>query len=171
MTKQKQIYESGLKVIGYDIVCGREHLENLKVNKSRRYTLDGIVEGHVYTTQGVLYFKTEAGFIFDGRSGPKIIDWYVPNLGTFEERLSWFLHDLLGYAQSLNFKDTNLMLFVLLRDLAKYRYVKAKLVQLAVSISKSWYGEPKPGDWCAKNIGKVTTKWESKKNGKYLFNS
>lgn len=161
MTKKKQIYESGLKVIGYDIVCGREHLENLKVNRSRRYTLDGIVEGHVYTTQGVLYFRTEAGFIFDGRSGPKCIDWYVPNLGSFEERLSWFLHDLLGYAQSLNFKDTNLMLFVLLRDLAKYRYVKAKVVQTAVGISDSWYGTPKPTEWCYANVGKVITEWRA----------
>ena len=156
-----KLYEYTLDVLDYDIVRGCEHLKNLKVNKSRRYTLDGIVEGHVYTTQGVLYFKTEAGFVFDGRSGPKIIDWYVPNLGSFEERLSWFLHDLLGYAQSLNFKDTNLMLFVLLRDLAKYRYVKAKVVQTAVGISDSWYGTPKPTEWCYADVCKVITEWRA----------
>ena len=129
-----KLYEHTLKVLDYDIVRGREYLEGLNVNKSRRYALDGIVEGHVYTTQGVLYFKTEAGFIFDGRSGPKLIDWYVPNLGSFEERLSWYLHDLLGYAQSLNFKDTNLMLFVLLRNLAKYRYELVNEVKYTLGI-------------------------------------
>lgn len=76
------------------------------------------------------------------------------------------MHDLNGYGLDLSFEDTNLLLYVMLRDLARYNYGKAKLVQLAVSISRSWYGEPNPGEWCAKNIGKVATKWESNKNVK-----
>lgn len=158
---KRQLRESGLKVNGIKWVCGEELLEGLTLNKKRRYVFSGPTEGYLYTTQGALHFRTEAGFVCDMRSGPKIIDWYVPNLGTMAEREAWFLHDLLGYGQSLNFKDTNFMLFVLLRDLAKYRYVKAKVVQTAVGISDSWYGTPKPTEWCYANIGKVLTEWRA----------
>lgn len=167
MTKKKRrLFESGLKIKEWKIASGIEVLQALKPNKKRRYPLASEVEGYIKTSQGTLWFKARAGFEFDGRSGPKIVDWYVPNLGSLEEIVCWLIHDLNGYGLDLCFKDTNLLLFAMLRDLAKYRYPKAKLVQLAVSISKSWYGEPKPGDWCIKNVGKVTTKWESKKNGK-----
>lgn len=159
MAAKKTIYEYGLQVLGYEFLQGRELLEGLVQNKARRYPFRGAVEGFVRTNQGALYFKTEPDFVCDMRSGPKIIDWYVPNLGSIEERLAWFVHDLLGYGQSLNFTDTNIMLFVILRDMAKYRYVKAKLVQAAVSISDSWYGTPKPSEWCYANIGKVLTEW------------
>lgn len=92
------------------------------------------------------------GFMFDGRSGPKIVDWYAPNLGTLEERVCWLVHDCNGYGQDLSFEDTNLLLFAMLRDLAGYRTSKANVIQLAVSLSKSWYGEPKEGDWCRANV-------------------
>ena len=102
---------------------------------------------------------TAAGFEFDGRSGPKIVDWYTPNLGTLAEILCWLAHDCNGYGQDLDFTDTNLLLFVMLRDLAKYRTSKAAVIQLAVSVSKSWYGTPKENEWCYKNLGKVSTMW------------
>jgi hypothetical protein len=47
----------------------------------------------------------------------------------------------------------------MLRDLAGYRTSKANVIQLAVSLSKSWYGKPKDGDWCRANIDKVRTVW------------
>ena len=155
----RQLYKYGLEVLGFDFMCGRACLENLKVNSRRRYPLAEPVAFDVFTTQGTLHVATASGFEFDGRSGPKIIDWYTPNLGTLPERMSWFAHDCNAYAQSLDFEDTNLLLFVMLRDLAKYRTSKASVVQLAVSLSKSWYGTPEQDDWCYKNIDKVSTLW------------
>ena len=124
-----------------------------------RHGLNDEINLMIYTNQGTLAVVTSPGFIFDGRSGPKIVDWYAPNLGTLEERLAWFVHDGNGYGLDLSFEDTNILLFAMLRDLAHYRVSKAKVIELAVSLSKSWYGEPKEGDWCRCNIGKVRTCW------------
>ena len=96
---------------------------------------------------------------FDGRSGPPIIDWYVPNLGSLEERALWWMHDCLGYGESLDFWHTNRALRLGLRDQAGYRATKAWAIERAVSISKSWYGTPEPDDWCYNNITKVSTLW------------
>lgn len=160
---KRKLHEYGLKVLGFELTQqGRDILNGLKINKKRRYLFDGVVKGCIYTTQGVLRFRSEPGFECDMRSGPKIIDWYVPNLGTLAERICWLVHDLNGYGLDLCFEDTNLLLFVMLRDLAEYYRPKAKLVQAGVSISRSWYGEPKEGDWCRKNIGKVATEWKPK---------
>ena len=103
--------------------------------------------------------QTEPGFVFDGRSGPKIVDWYVPNLGNLYEKMCWLTHDANGYEKDFGFKDTNILLYVMLRDLAEYRTTKANMVQLAVSMSKSWYGEPKPDDWCYANRNLVSKLW------------
>lgn len=149
---------ASLRIIGYEFLRGEELLKTLTLNKHRRYIFDDHIEGYLHTTQGRIYFHTWPGFECDMRSGPKLIDWYVPNLGTFEERFAWYLHDVLGYSQSLTFKETNLMLFAILHDLAHYRYTKAKVIQVAVSISSSWYGTPNENDWCYKNIGKVLTR-------------
>jgi len=77
--------------------------------------------------------------------------------------MCWLTHDANAYGLDLSFSDTNVLLFAMLRDLADYRTTKATTVQLAVSVSKSWYGTPKKDDWCYKNIGKVSTIWESRK--------
>ena len=156
---ERQIFKHGLKVVGLEIVCGRASLENVKENRERRHVLYGEVNLMVHTSQGTLNVVTAPGFVFDGRSGPSIIDWYVPNLGTLEERVCWLVHDCNGYGLDLSFEDTNVLLFAMLRDLAHYRTAKANVIQLAVSLSKSWYGEPKPGDWCRCNVGRVRTCW------------
>ena len=160
----RQLTKFGLKVYGYDFVDGRgrECLERLRPNGRRRYPLDDEVNLMIYTSQGTLNVVTSAGFVFDGRSGPKIVDWYAPNLGTLEERICWLVHDCNGYGLDLSFEDTNLLLYVMLRDLAHYRTSKASVIQLVVSLSKSWYGEPKEGDWCHANIDKVRTVWMPK---------
>jgi hypothetical protein len=159
MRDERELIKYGLKVLGFEIVSGRASLENIKENDERRYFLYGEVNLIITTNQGTLHVVTAPGFIFDGRSGPKIIDWYAPNLGTLEERLAWFVHDCNGYGLDLSFEDTNVLLFAMLRDLAKYRTAKASVIQLAVSLSSSWYGEPKDGDWCKCNVGKVRTCW------------
>ena len=160
----KQLHKYGLKVYGYDFVDGKGRgcLERLRPNDRRRYLLDEEVNLMIYTSQGTLSVVTSASFTFDGRSGPKIVDWYAPNLGTLEEIICWFVHDCNGYGLDLCFEDTNILLFAMLRDLARYRKSKAEVIQLAVSLSRSWYGEPKEGDWCRANVGKVRTVWMPK---------
>lgn len=155
--------KSDLKVLGFDIFDGRELLEGIVQNDARRYPLKGRVQLAIYTNQGTLHVTTAAGFTFDGRSGPRLVDWYVPNLGSLEERLCWFVHDCNGYGQDLSFKDTNVLLYAMLRDLPKYRTTKATTIQLSVSISDGWYGEPKPGDWCYSNRKLVSTIWMENK--------
>lgn len=157
----RQIYKHGLQVYGYEFVDGKglAALASIEPNDERRYTLTDEVNLVIMTNQGNLNVVTAPGFVFDGRSGPKIVDWYAPNLGTLEERICWFVHDCNGYGLDLSFEDTNILLYAMLRDLSRYRRAKANVIQLAVSLSSSWYGEPKEGDWCRCNMGKVRTVW------------
>lgn len=154
-----RLHKATLKVLGYDFFDGRNIIEELEENERRRYPLRGRIQFAIYTNQGTLHVSTGAGFEFDGRSGPKIVDWYAPNLGSLEEKLCWFAHDCNGYGQDLSFKDTNILLYAMLRDMARYRKTKATTIQLAVSVSKSWYGLPKPDDWCYNNRNLVSTLW------------
>lgn len=160
----RQLHKYGLKVLGYEFVegRGREALSRISLNAERRYMIGSDSSLVIHTNQGALHVVTSAGFVFDGRSGPKIVDWYAPNLGTLEERICWLVHDCNGYGQDLSFEDTNLLLFAMLRDLAGYRTSKAALIQLAVSLSRTWYGTPKPGEWCCANVKKVRTLWMPK---------
>lgn len=147
----------------YDIrfYAGADRLMSLVPSNSRhrRYNIPGYVEADFVFDDGILHAASAPHFLFDGRSGPPCIDWYVPNLGTLEERALWWMHDLLGYGQSLDFWHTNRALRVGLRDQAGYSGVKAWAVERAVSLSKSWYGTPKPTEWCYNNLGMFETKW------------
>lgn len=154
-----QLHKSSLKVLRVEFSEGRRLLSDLKQNRSRRYPLVGGVRYSVITNQGTLHVQTAPGFVFDGRSGPRIVDWYAPNLGNLYEILCWLTHDCNGYGQDLSFKDTNVLLYVMLRDLALYRPTKCAVIQLAVSLSDSWYGEPEPSDWCYANRSLVSTLW------------
>lgn len=136
-------------------------LKEMKGNK-RRYILNHVVVYDVEFDCGTLRVQTEPGFIFDGRSGPSCIDWYAPNLGSLDERIAWHMHDALGYAGSLGFKETNIALKLFLRDICGYRKTKAEAIRIAVSLSRSWYGRPKPTDWCYANIGLVETTWKAR---------
>lgn len=157
-----RLHKATLKILGYEFMQGEHLLKNLEYNKDRQYPLYGMVDLVVFTNEGTLRVKTCAPFVFDGRSGPRLVDWYVPNLGSLEERLCWFVHDCNGYGLDLSFKDTNVLLYAMLRDLAGYRPTKATIIQLAVSLTDGWYGAPKPSEWCYCNRGLVHTKWEAK---------
>lgn len=161
MSKER-LRKASLKVTGYSFSTGKSQFIGLKTNKERRYPLKKAVQLTIKTNQGTLKIHTKAGFTFDGRSGPAIVDWYVPNLGTIEEILCWFAHDCNGYGQDLSFKDTNVLLYAMLRDLPKYKTTKCNLIQLAVSLSDSWYGDPKEDDWCYANRDLVKTEWVAK---------
>ena len=154
---KNRLKKSSLKVLGFEFSEGRKLIADLKQNRARRYPLSGGVRLSIFTNQGTLHVQTAPSFEFDGRSGPAIVDFYTPNLGTLYERICWYVHDCNGYGLDLSFADTNVLLYAMLRDLANYRTTKATIIQLAVSLSKSWYGEPEEGDWCRKNVGKVST--------------
>lgn len=154
-----RLCKATLKIKGIEFSDGRKTLDELLQNDSRRYPLDSGIRLSIFTNQGTLHIQTAPGFVFDGRSGPKIVDWYVPNLGNIYEKVCWFAHDCNGYGQDLSFKDTNVLLYAMLRDLAEYRTTKAAVVQLAVSLSDSWYGDPKPDEWCYANRNRVSTLW------------
>jgi hypothetical protein len=158
-----RLKKSTLKILSFEFLQGRKLIADLKQNKARRYVLAGEVSLAIHTNQGTLYVKTAPSFEFDGRSGPAIVDFYTPNLGTLCEKVCWFVHDCNGYGLDLSFSDTNILLYAMTRDLADYKAPKPSIIQLAVSVSKSWYGTPKKTDWCYKNIGKVSTIWEGKK--------
>lgn len=158
-----RLKKSTLKILSFEFLQGRNIVAELKQNKARRYPFSGNVWYDIHTNQGTLHVRLAPTFECDMRSGPAIVDWYTPNLGTLHERLCWLTHDANGYGLDLSFADTNVLLYAMLRDLADYRLAKANIIQLAVSLSKSWYGTPKKSDWCYKNIGKVSTIWEGKK--------
>ena len=144
---------------GYTFKTGASTLFGIEQNRKRRYTLCTTVEYEVRFDSGTLVVRTEPGFVFDGRSGPKIVDWFAPNLGSLDERLAWHMHDCLGYAQSLDFVQTNYALKFVLRDLAGYSKFNAELIRRAVSLSKRWYGVPAPDDEWFCNKEKVRTKY------------
>ena len=154
-----RLKKSKLRIERLEFSEGRRMLIDLKQNDGRRYPLEAGVRLSVVTNQGTLHVQTAPGFTFDGRSGPKIVDWYAPNLGNIYEKVSWLVHDCNGYGQDLSFKDTNVLLYAMLRDLAEYRPSKCAVIQLAVSLSDSWYGEPKEDDWCYANRHLVSTFW------------
>lgn len=154
-----RLKKSKLRIERLEFSEGRWMLIDLKQNDGRRYPLEAGVRLSVVTNQGTLHVQTAPGFTFDGRSGPKIVDWYAPNLGNIYEKVSWLVHDCNGYGQDLSFKDTNVLLYAMLRDLAEYRPSKCALIQLAVSLSDSWYGEPEKDDWCYANRNLVSTLW------------
>lgn len=83
-------------------------------------------------------------------------------LNVLDERAAWLMHDALGYAGSLGFKETNIALKLFLRDICGYRKTKAEAIRIAVSLSRSWYGRPKPTDWCYANLGLVETTWKAR---------
>ena len=99
------------------------------------------------------------GFLFDGRSGPWILDWYEPNLGTLDKRIAWWVHDVLGHGTSFDFKTTNEILRQLL-VIAGDRKTKASFVRYSVSLSSSWFGVPKKGDKSFPNMDKISVTYK-----------
>jgi hypothetical protein len=150
---------------GYTFLAGAEAL--LAVKESRKWDRRRMLESPVHTQvefdDGILDVRTEPGFILDFRSGSPLLDWFAPNLGSLDERHGWWMHDCLAYAQSLNFRSTNYALKYYLRDIVGYCKMRAELVRKAVSISKKWYGRPKPTEWSYANIVLVRTIWTPKR--------
>lgn len=99
----------------------------------------------------VLCYEFRAGFEFDGRSGGPLADLLAPNLGTQEETACWMVHDANGYGTLLGFEQTNSLLRSMLRSFG-YGWARSWLIWSAVSLSRSWYGSPLPGDREFRNV-------------------
>ena len=135
-------------------ISGASTLLDLKKIKPRWYECQGPIGITLHTNYGEIVICTGTGFLFDGRSGPWILDWYEPNLGTLGHRVAWLVHDVLGHGTSFDFSTTNNILRQLL-VLAGDSKAKAYVVKFAVSLSKSWFGVPPKGDKSYPNLDKI----------------
>lgn len=104
--------------------------------------------------EGMVIIRLERGFRFDGRSGGPLADFIVPNLGNQRLLACWLVHDVMGYGVLFGFEDTNEILRQMLILAGESRW-KARLVGSAVGLSRSWYGEPLPGDREYANLSKI----------------
>lgn len=117
----------------------------------RWYSLAAPVEITVTWRGEVIRYRFLAGFEFDGRSGGHLADFVAPNLGTQELIACWLVHDANGYGGAMSFRETN----ALLRDMlaaAGVGLVRRWLIWAAVSVSRSWFGFPMPGDREFRNV-------------------
>jgi hypothetical protein len=158
------------KVLGYKRLDTNplEPITNLfEINReTRRHLFKKDLLLWIITDKGTFIIEVKAGFVFDGRSGGKFLDWYVPNLGTEEEIILWLFHDLLAYATLVNFWSCNHLLYRFAYDIVKYLWIKCAAIERAVTIANKfdpWFGMPKPGEWEYENLGKFTIIFEDKK--------
>lgn len=78
----------------------------LKPYKARYFELTDDLEVSIETeNEGVIHITVKKGFIFDGRSGPRAIDRFIPHLGTEQLAIAIILHDAtfspFGFSQEL----------------------------------------------------------------------
>ena len=75
--------------------------------KDRLYRIASNAKCCIRTDVGCLIYTANIGFKFDGRSGGKLVDWLVPNLGTQQETWAWLCHDILYYDFDISFETAN----------------------------------------------------------------
>ncbi len=105
--------------------------------------------------EGVVRITVDDGFMFDGRSGPKIVDYYAPNLGTQAELKTFLIHDLLSYDIYFSFEENNNIFYSNLRDWCGYGWFKASVMKGVVSLSDSYFGRPTPDSREYPNMNKI----------------
>lgn len=102
-----------------------------------------------------MHADVDEGFLFDGRSGPRLADHVAPNLGTQAECKRWATHDLLGHDIGVSFVETNDDLRMGLRDDCSYSRERAGVIHRAVSLSSEWFGQPDFTDKSYPNLAKI----------------
>jgi hypothetical protein len=125
--------------------------------KDRWYSVNNDVHISIQTDVGVIKVHINSGFIFDGRSGGKLIDFIVPNLGTQREIACWLVHDCFAHDIGFSFELTNDILYGMLRC-CDYSWFRAGYVHTAVSLSDSWFGTT-PTEQELKNISLIKYYW------------
>jgi len=104
----------------------------------------------------VKYVDVDAGFLFDGRSGGPMVDYFAPNLGTQEEIKSWLPHDIGAYDSiGLSFDENNELLHYNLRENAGYGWWSANTIKFFVGVSEGYFGVPLPDSREYSNIEKI----------------
>ena len=109
----------------------------------------------------VKYIDVDAGFLFDGRSGGPIVDFFAPNLGTQDEIKCWLMHDIGSYdSTGLTFGENNTLLYYNLRK-ADYGWFMANTIEGFVSVSDNYFGVPLEDSREYPNIEKIHLKnWD-----------
>lgn len=77
-------------------------LKNSHRVKDRIRELDQQIMIYAVTDEGYWIMALEKGFRWNGRSGPRIIDLFVPNEGTEMDALGWLWHDAGGYPDTVS---------------------------------------------------------------------
>lgn len=122
----------------------------------RWYKVNGaFTVGFYLEGEGVVHIAVDDGFMFDGRSGPKLVDYYAPNLGTQDELKTFLIHDLLSYDIYFSFEQNNNIFYNNLRNKCGYGWTKAKIMWACVSISDSYFGIPLPDSREYPNLNKI----------------
>ena len=96
----KAVYDLQINSSGAAALMSLVELKSLK----RRYKLSSDVWIRLITDKGTISLFAKR-FVFDGRSGSPLLDWYAPNLGSLYERIMWLVHDLLGLCYVFRFQN------------------------------------------------------------------
>lgn len=104
---------------------------------------------------GTMRYKIDPDFHFDARSGPKFVDYFIPEIGTQDLLKCWILHDLMAYdSMGFDFHEANDILHAGLIACGVSE-MTADLVYVAVSYDDSYFGEPIYGTREFVNIDKI----------------
>ena len=124
--------------------------------EDRWYRVNGCFSVEIWGDfPGRKQIDVDDGFMMDGRSGPRIVDYLIPNLGSQPELKTFLVHDLFSYDIGLTFSENNELFYNNLRGPCGYSWVTAKLAWACVSASDSYFGQPAPGDREYPNLGKI----------------
>lgn len=114
---------------------------------------------HITTDEGVLHYTILKGAIFDGRSGPNIVDNLIPKYGDPKYAMAWLTHDCNFDTKALSFHLSNELFYQMLvwAGVSKWR---AKLAFIAVDsfIGKRHYYTDKE----SVNQGKIKFEWSDR---------
>lgn len=128
----------------------------LKPIADRWYEVQGAFSVNFYLEdEGVVRINVDDGFLFDSRSGPKIVDYFAPHIGTQDELKTFLIHDLLSYDIYFSFEQNNNIFYNNLRNKCGYGWTKAKIMWACVSISDSYFGRPLPDSREYPNLNKI----------------
>lgn len=110
----------------------------------------------IVTNDGTIRVELRKGFVTDGRSGGRFIDWLFPNWGTQRQRACVGVHDALFYDFGLSFETANYILkqMIELTPMSKWR---AWMVWKGVStdIARSHFGNNSPEEEENKKLASV----------------
>lgn len=99
----------------------------------------------IKTDAGVYRVHVDSNFHFDARSGPMIVDWYVPHIGDQKLLKSWLMHDIGSYDICFTFHENNDIFRINLLQ-AGTEWLKRNLILMSVSVSDFYFGKPIKGE-------------------------